>query len=136
MKKTLLSVLAVIIIMTLTSCSSSNSSSNFEFDKDSAIFRAKEAVEVVNTRDYEEIVKLFREDLREQVKADEIKSALDSQLKKAGDFTKYESETAVAQKQSGTEYIIVVLVCKYENSTLIFTISLDTDMNIVGLYMK
>ena len=132
MKKFASAVLAVLLITALSACGSSA----FQFDKSAAISQAESAVEVIDTRDYDAIVKLFREDLQGQTSADSIRSAWDSQLAGAGTFVGYKSETATAIKQSGTDYIVVVLTTEYQNSTLTYTISLDTDMNVVGMYMK
>ena len=132
MKKFTSAVLAILLIAALSACGSSS----FQFDKAAAISTAENAVEVIDTRDYDAIVKLFREDLQSQTSADSIKSAWDSPLAAAGDFVGYKSETATAITQSGTDYIVVVLTAEYQNSTLTYTISLDTDMNIAGMYMK
>jgi outer membrane lipopolysaccharide assembly protein LptE/RlpB len=132
MRKFVAAVLAVLLIAALCACGSPA----FQFDKTAAITTAESAVEVIDTRDYDAIVKLFREDLQSQTSADSIKTAWDSQLAAAGDFVGYKSETATAVTQSGTDYIVVVLTAEYQNSTLTYTISLDTDMNVAGMYMK
>lgn len=131
MKRLIPIILSAMIVLCLAACGSS-----FDFDKEAAVSKAEQAVTVINTRDYDDIAALFREDLRSQVSAESIESSWDTQLEEAGAFTEYKSETAVGKVEDETQYIVVVLVCKYENSTLTYTISLDTDLEIVGMYMK
>jgi hypothetical protein len=132
MKKAASVIFIIVILLALASCSGSN----ITFDKASVVSKAEKVVEVINTKDYTSVTKVLREDLQSKVSADSLKAAWDSQLTNAGSFVGYKSETASAVKQNGSDYIVVVLVCKYENSTLTYTISFDTDLNVAGLYMK
>jgi len=132
MKKMTSTLMAVMLLMTLAACNSSN----IEYDKDAAIAAAEDVVDVINTRDYEAITALFREDLQADVTADSLEAAWDSSLQEAGEFVGYKKETTRAVNQAGVDYIVVVLVSEYENNSLTYTISFDTDMNVAGMYMK
>lgn len=50
----------------------------------------------------------------------------------------FKSAAAASQesKSTGENYAVAVLVCKYENASLTYTIFMDVDLNIVGMYMK
>lgn len=67
-----------------------------------------------------------------------MKNALSIPINEAGVLEDYSSITTGGQKSesTGKDYATVVLNGKYENSTIIYTISMDTNMDIVGLNMN
>lgn len=134
-KKLITMILAVMITLTFTAC---KPAATFEYDEDTAIDTAKQVVETASKGDYEAVVNLFREDLTSLTTSEEFKEAWDPMISPAGAFVEYKDTQTAAQtdKKTGDQYIIVVLSCKYENSSLIYTTYLDTDMNIVGMYLK
>lgn len=136
MKKILTSILAAALIFSLAACSSNKLADAFK--EDEVIARAKALVDVINTYSYDAVVAELREDLQGQLTAEQLESAWDAQLKAAGEFTEYKTAAAYGQKDKATDedYALAVLVCKYENASLTYTISMDKDLNIVGLYMK
>ena len=108
------------------------------YDKDEVTDRAKDMVELINDRDYEAVAGEVREDLRDQLTPDILSNAWDAALDKSGAFEDYKSVTVIGQKNrnSGEDYAVVVLVGKYENASRTFTIMMDENLDIVGLYMK
>ncbi|MGI5984380.1 MAG: DUF3887 domain-containing protein [Clostridiales bacterium] len=136
MKKILTSILAAALIFSLAACSSNKLAEVYK--EDEVIARAKEIVDIINTYSYDEVTAELREDLQDQLTAEQLESALDSQLKAAGEFLEYKTEAVYGQKDSSEDkdYAVAVLICKYENASLTYTISMDKDLNIVGLYMK
>jgi hypothetical protein len=108
------------------------------YDENAVISRAKEVVEVINTHDYDAIQAELRDDLEDDLTSDQLKAAWDKTLTDAGDFKDYKSITTVGQKSksTGEDYAQVVLVCNYENATLIYTIIMDANLEIVGMYLK
>jgi histidyl-tRNA synthetase len=108
------------------------------YSEDEVIERAKQVVEVINTLDYIAMTDELRQDLRDQLTADQLKEAWDSKLQKAGKFKEYKATAALGQKSksTGEDYAVAVITCKYENSNLTFTIVLDKNLDVVGMYMK
>lgn len=136
MKKTAIALVALLLMGLVTACGGGNLAEGFE--EDAVVARAKKAVEVINTRDYEAVNALLREDLQSLASADTWKDAWDQSLGEAGAFVSYKKAVAVGQKDknTGEDYAVVVLTCTYENGTRIFTISMDADLEIVGMYMR
>ena len=136
MKKVLLSALALVLILSLAACSSSKLADGFK--EDEVLAKAKNVVETINTLDYDAVVAFVRSDLQSQLTAEALESAWDAQLREAGAFKEFKSTSAYGQKSKSTDedYAVCILVCSYENATRTFTISMDKDLAIVGLYMK
>lgn len=136
MKKFLTSLIAFALILSFAACSSNKLADIYS--EDEVITRAKGFVDTINTLDYDAVVSGIREDLQSQVTAESLKSAWDTQLTDAGAFEEYKTVVTYGQKDktTGENYAVCVLVCKYENASLTFTISMDKSLEIVGLYMK
>jgi hypothetical protein len=136
MKKLSACILTVIMLLSFSACSSNKLADIY--NEDEVIRTAKSAVEVINTKDYDAMAALFRDDLKEEISADTFRDAWDNALTGAGEFEKYSTITVVGQTDSSTaqEYAVAMLMCKYANSTLTYTISMDQNLEIVGMYMK
>lgn len=132
MKKAAAALLCAALLIT-AACSAQA----FEFDKDAAISAAKEVTDLVYMLDFDAVYALFREDVRELVSPEALEAAIAPILDQSGKFAAYEKAKAVSynDKQYG-EIIIVAVQAKYENETLIYTVSLDREFNLVGLYIK
>ena len=54
-----------------------------------------------------------------------------------GAFVEYKSNVAVGAKDSeGVDAAVAVVVAKYENKTVTYTMSYDKEMNLIGFYFK
>lgn len=127
-------IYAAVIALTFAACAGSA----FDYDKDAVTKRAAEVIDVINTRDYDAIYNLFREDLKPLTSADDFKTAWEPYLSPAGAFVEIKStdSTGQADQKSGEKYILAAVKCQYENKTYIYTIIMDTDLNVTGLYLK
>lgn len=135
--KKYLRVLIVILVMSLLFGCSGNKLSD-KFDEQEVLDKGKEVVDVINTRQYEDVIALLREDLRSQITADQLVTAWDDQIVAAGEFEKIRNTAIESQEDSVTkeEYVTVVLEAIYAEDTLIYTLSFDEDLMMIGLYMK
>ncbi len=132
-KKILTLTIFICVVMALQGCSGGLPEG---FDQEKITQEAKTVVETINSLSYEDVVKLIREDLREQVKAQDLQSAWGDKLSAAGEFIEYKN-IAYASSQGGTEnYGVVVINCVYENDSATFTLMFDKNYELVGLYMK
>ena len=136
MKKFLISLTAFALLLSFAACSSSKLADIYS--EDEVVARAKGFVDIINTLDYDAVVSDIREDLQSQVTSESLKSAWGPLLDEAGAFKEYKTVVAYGQKDktTGEDYAVCVLVCKYENASRTFTISMDKNLEIVGLYMK
>ncbi|MEG1461097.1 MAG: DUF3887 domain-containing protein [Oscillospiraceae bacterium] len=136
MKKLLSAVLALSLVFALSACAAKADLGSF--DEAGITKRAEEVIDIVNTGDYDAVVLQVREDLRPQLTAKQLSDAWAPALTTAGKFVEFSASKATSAKDeaSGEEYATVQVVCKYENGPKTFTISMDKDMAITGLYMK
>lgn len=134
----LIRILFILLVfsITLSACSSAKLADNY--DENIVTERAKEVVEMINSQNYDQVNAEIRDDLQDQLTSEKLKDAIGAKLVEAGTFIDYQSIAAVGQKSktSGEDYALVVLVGKYEKSTVMFTISMDSNLDIVGLYVK
>ncbi len=135
--KKYLRVLIVILVMSLLFGCSGNKLSD-KFDEQEVLNKGKEVVNIINTRQYEDVIALLREDLQSQITADQLVTAWDDQIVVAGEFEKIKNTAIESQEDSVTkeEYVTVVLEAVYAEDTLIYTLSFDEDLMMIGLYMK
>lgn len=122
--------------ITLAACTSAKLAENY--DENIVTERAKAIVEMINSQNYEKVNAEIRDDLQDQLTPEKLKDAIGAKLVEAGAFLEYQSIATLGQnsKTSGEDYAVVVLIGKYENSTVMFTISMDSNLDIVGLYVK
>jgi hypothetical protein len=120
----------------LSGCASTKLSESY--DENTVIERGKEVVEIINTQNFDLVNAELRDDLEDQLTADQLKDAMEQKLIDAGSFLEYQSTSILGQKSksTGEDYATVVLVGKYENSTLVFTITMNSNLDLVGLYLK
>jgi len=135
----LIRVLFILLVFSiaLSACASAVKLAEI-YDENIVIERAIEVVEMINSQDYDKVNAEIRDDLQDKLTANQLKDAIGAKLVEAGAFIEYPSITTLGQKSktSGEDYATVVLVGKYEKSTLVFTITMDSNLDIVGLYVK
>lgn len=136
MKKALMCILVLVLALSFVGCSSNKLAEIYS--EDDVIARAKEVVDVINSLDYDVMNAQLREDLQDQLTAEQLQEVWSDQLTEAGAFEEYESTVTMGQKSksTGEDYATAILTGKYENSSLTFTIVMDQDMEIVGMYIK
>ena len=126
-------VCAALLALSLTACAQSS----FEYDKAAAETRALEIIDVIKTEDYAAIVALFRDDLEPLTTAADFEAAWEPYLTPAGAFVEVLDINTVGQTdESGEEYILALVRCRYEHKKYLYTIVMDTDLNLTGLYLK
>ena len=136
MKKILYPVVAVILILALTACSSSKLAEGF--DTETVKTQTETLISLANDQDFDGIVAMIREDLQSQVTAEDLETGWKPQLDSSGTFEEVSSTAVYGQldQSTGEDYAVCVAVCKYASASRTFTISMDKDYKIVGLYMK
>ncbi len=136
MKKILMISLALVFALSLVGCTSIKLADIYS--EDEVIARAKEVVEVINTRNYDAMNALLRADLQDELTTEQLEEAWEPILTDAGAFQEYHNTAAIGQKSqsTGEDYAVALLTCQYENASLTFTIVMDIDMEIVGMYIK
>jgi hypothetical protein len=134
----LIRILFILLVFSITLAACTSAKLADIYDENIVIERAKEVVEMINSQDYDQVNAEIRDDLQDQLTSIQLKDAIGEKLAEAGAFIEYPSITTLGQKSktTGEDYATVVLVGKYEKSTIVFTISMDANLDIVGLYVK
>ncbi len=134
MKKIFFIVVSVIITFTLCACNSTKLAA--AFDKATVETSAKQVINYMNAGDFDGVNAMVREDIKEILTSDVLTDAAQKTYGKAGSFEEYKKVNIVGKKDKDSDYAIALVQAKYEKKTVTFTISFDSNMAIVGLYMK
>ena len=93
-------------------------------------------VDWLNAEEYLQVYETFREDMKQVLQADELRSACVETFGGAGTFTRIDSTTVSGQKIDEGDYAVVMVKAQYEKQIVTFQVGYDADMQVVGLYMK
>lgn len=134
----LIRILFILLVFSITLAACNSVKLADIYDENIVTERAKEVVEMLNSQDYDKVNAEIRADLQDQLTSSKLMDVIGPKLDEAGAFIEYPSITTLGQKSktSGEDYATVVLVGKYEKSTVVFTITMDSNLDIVGLYVK
>lgn len=134
LKRFITIILAAVITLTFTACSAKSA---FEFDKEAAIKRAKEVIDIVNTKDYEAIYNAFSDNTKKLTTVDGIKASFEPIYDVTGAFVEFKSAEAISTiSKDETKYITVYVKTQYEKGTHVHTVTFDPDLNLEGFYTK
>ena len=118
----------------LTGCGTKLSA---DFDEEKVKTAAQEAIGHLAAGEYEECVELMSEEMQAAVTAESLASNMETMAGQKGAFQEYKSSSVVGQKdKDGTDYAVAVVVAAFEKGNVTFTVSYDTDMQIIGFWMK
>jgi len=140
MKKQINLIVAVTLILALSlsfaACAGTPMPEGF--DKDEIGTAAEEIVGLATAGDFEAIIASLREDLKASITVDQLKEGWAPVYQKAGAFvsiTKTEL-SGISDKNTGEEYAMAQVLVKHESASLVYTLSFDKDLMLVGLYLK
>lgn len=106
------------------------------FDKTKVYQIAKDFITRLNDRQYEQCCHRFNQNMQTAMDREKLQNTLDSVLSNLGDFVRFKGVSAVAKRIAGTEYAVCTVKCIYKNGPATFTISLDKNLLVGGLYIK
>lgn len=127
---------AVILTILLTGCGGSKLPEGFAEEEVKA--ECLKAVDFFNQRDYQSILDMGSKEMQEALTAEQFAQQCDPQLDKKGEFQEIGKSVVMGNedKSAGTSYAGMVLVGKYENGKIQFTIGFDGDMKLVQFVIK
>lgn len=130
--------LSLLLLVSLLLCACTVDPLSDQFEEAKLKSHAEEIIAVVNTKDYEAILNRFRTDLRSNITVQQLKDGLGNYLTNAGNYVELTSFTAAGKIDTSTkeDYAVTVNICKYEHSSLTYTISFDENYELIGLYVK
>lgn len=136
MKTTIAIMAALILGLSLVGCAGSALPKGF--DKDEVGSAAEEIVGLATAGDYDSIVAAMRADLQGSITADQLKEGWASTYENAGAFDSITKIvfSGTSDKTTGEDYAVAQVLVKHADATLLYTLSFDKDLALVGLYLK
>lgn len=134
MKKIMMLISGVIILAMLGACNSTKLAASF--DKETLESSAKQVIDYLNSEEFDSVNAMVREDCKEYLSGDILADAVDKTYGKAGSFVEYKNINIIGQKDKKADYAIVIVKSKYEKQNVIFTISFDSNLEVIGIFMK
>ena len=140
MRKQIKAIVAAMLILTLSlsliGCAGTPLPEGF--DADEVGTAAEEIVGLATAGDFDSVVGALREDLKSSITVDQLKEGWAPAYEKAGAFEKI-TKTALSgtkDQTTGEEYAVAQVLVKCAKASLVYTLSFDKDMALVGLYLK
>ncbi len=108
------------------------------FDEETIKEEAMKAIAYFNEKDYQSIIDMGSEELKEGITAEDFSKASDPYLDKCGTFKEITKTVVAGNKDSktGKEYGGVVMIGEYEDGKIQFTIAFDEEMKLVQFLIK
>ena len=140
MRKRSAALLAVILLactLLLSGCGSRPLPDGME--EDAVAQTAGEILDLLTAGDYQAVADRFRGDVKEehQVTADTVKAAMDT-VAEAGAYVRTTDTLVVGgdRKKFDEPYGVAVLYCEHESSDVMYELSFDTGLDLIGLAVK
>ena len=136
-EKGLLVLTAAIFLPVLMACGNSQKLSD-KFDEQEVKEAAETLIGYLSEEDFESFCAMPMSEKMKAATTPESMSAVVSQyLGNRGAFVEYKSNVAVGAKdENGEACAVAVVVTKYENQTVTYTMSFDQEMKLIGFYLK
>lgn len=135
MKKRIISLLCA-LVLGLGLCACENTPLPEGFDQDEVLAQAEQVVDLMEARDYERVSAMFSEELLAELDAEALEAAADEFMVSLGDFVKVATRQVMGQKDDILgDYAVVIIVCEYANDSASYTVSIDSDGKVCGLYV-
>lgn len=138
--KRVISVGAVMLLfaVSLLACGRSGKLSD-KFDEETVQAAAEELVDYINADDVEGFCSVpMSDEMKATMTPEYTQSVFDQYIGNRGDFVEYQKNTVIGATRQGTgeDCATAVVIAKYENQKVTYTISYDADMNLIGFYLK
>lgn len=108
------------------------------FDKETVTARAKEIIAVVNEYDYVGLAALLREDMQDNVSAEEFEESWDEALRELGEFEEFGTcvLSGETDMNTGEDFALIAYRCYYAEGKATFSIYFDSNMEMTAIYLK
>lgn len=126
----------VLLMVVLAGCGSTTVPLADVFQQEQLEQQTMQIVDWLNEGEYEQVYETFRDDMKEALPVDELKSACMETYGDAGSLVQVSSTVVNGQKIEEEDYAVVMVKVQYEKQVVTFQVGYDADMKVVGLYMK
>ena len=135
LNRILIPFLCLFLLTGVSACGSSKLAEGFV--EDDVRRAAENVITLINQQDAEGIRKISTTQLQDAL-TEKVMAQIFADIQSAGKFEKIEeiSVAGVKSKDLTEDFAVVIAKAKYESKSLIFTISFDKAMELIGLYYK
>lgn len=134
MKKRYIIVPATALALLLAVCTGGNELSE-GFEKEQVMKKAKYFIKRLNNRDYEYCYQMFNPIMEEAMNLEKLKTTMNPIFDVLGNFVRVKGIAVSSKKVHGADYAVCTIKCIYENGPANFTLSLDKNLKLGGLYI-
>ena len=106
------------------------------FNEVQVVDNAKRFIENINNKNYENCYSQFSEIMKNSMTEDSLKTTFDPILESLGAFKEFKKVSLSNATSFGTDYAVCIVTCQYEKGEATYTVSLDKEMLVGGLYIK
>ena len=126
----------MLALLFLTGCSQNQLSD--KFDEENIKEEAMKAIAFFNVRDYQSILDMGVDELKQSLTAEQFAQASDPYLDKCGKFEEIEKTVTAGyeNEQTGEHFVGVIMIGKYADGKIQFTIAFDEDMKLVQFNIR
>lgn len=129
-KRALIFVAVIFMIVNFSACSSQKLSD--KYNEDELHSTTENLIDQMNNKDFNAVASQVDESIKDQLSADILENAWTTYFQNVG---KFESISKMVFQEKD-DMAIVVAVAKYAEKDVQYTITYNTDLKIMGLYMK
>lgn len=126
--------LLLLVCLTLAGCSGNPLPEGM--DGETVVASGISVVKSAGDGDYETVWQQFRDDVRESLTVEQIRDLVEDNTAGCGYYVQVEDSMATGQESGGESYGVAVLYAKYSKGTVLYRVSFDTDMTLIGLSVK
>lgn len=108
------------------------------FEASSVEAAAENMIALLNERDYDGAVSHFSDQLKSAVPAETLSSTFDPLLDRLGAFRSIKESvlSGAVEEETAKPYAVAVVICRYENGSAQYTLSFDTEYQLIGIFIK
>ena len=97
---------------------------------------SKSLIRKLNRRDYAACIDTFDDSMRESMTTDRMAQVFDPPLNTLGSFYKFKGITVQKKNPAISDYNTCQVRCEYQNGQATFTVFLDKDYKVGGVYLE
>jgi len=108
------------------------------FEEETLTSHSTTIIEQVNASTFEKVYDQFRDDLKPLITLEELSLNLETKLQSVGVYQSMKSPIFSETKDPNTDelYAVVIVVCQHKQGTATYTLSYNSDYELVGFYIK
>ena len=121
-KNIITGILTLFAVVLLTGCGTRTMPLAEVFSQEQLEQQTIQIVDWLNAEEYLQVYETFREDMKQVLQADELRSACVETFGSAGTFTRIDSTTVSGQKIDEGDYAVVMVKAQYEKQIVTFQV--------------